>query len=523
VGDALFEEAYLTVKVDENAASANVRVHGRDGALDAKANVPLVWANAASPAVRPGAPVEADLDARNFRLRIAEPFIPAVDDLDGRLDAHLSARVTRKATPDANGAWDGAPEGTITLRDGVIVADAVGERWENVTADVKIANNKIDLPKLELRGRRGGRATLSGNATLDGFLPRVFHADLETKRFSFASEGARVGDISGKIVVDGKMVPLAAKRKQMVIDVTLDKLVIDLAAEAGKQVQPLTQDPTIIVAQPIGPPIPPPPPPGTGMPLKVTVHIPHPVWVRRDDLRIAVDGNPSVSIDGPAKLAGEVRIDANPGSQLRQRSWVEAAGKRFYVQQSRIAFEGNEELDPLLDLDVRWQAPDRSIVQVRVTGRLKNPKIAFRALDESGASLGLTQGEVMSLLVLGRRDAGSAKQQQQAEKGAAQQTASLVQGMTGAIVGSQLQKMLPTSVSLSLAPGRYSGGYQHKNIYFEVAYNAAGARMGPQAIGQTTPRTTFGVEWRFARMWALMTTLGDTGSALVDLLWHYRY
>ena len=31
-------------------------------------------------------------------------------------------------------------------------------------------------------------------------------------------------------------------------------------------------------------------PAGTGMPMKVSVHIPHPIWVRRDDLRIAVNG-----------------------------------------------------------------------------------------------------------------------------------------------------------------------------------------------------------------------------------------
>jgi len=523
VGDALFEESYLTVKVDEHAATGTLRIHGSDGTLDARANVPLVWANAASPATLPGSPIEATLDAKNFRLRVAEPFVTAVDDLDGRVDAHLVARVTKKDKPNADGSYDGAPEGTITLRDGVIVADAVGERWEHVNAEVKIANGRLQLPKLELRGRGGGRATISGNATLDGFTPKTFHVDIDTKRFSFASEGVRVGDVSGSILVDGKLVPLPDRREQMQIDITLEKLTIDLAAEAGKKVQPLEQDPTIIIAQPIGPPIDPPGPAGSGTPVKIAVHIPHSIWVRRDDLRIAVNGNPSVELDGPPKYAGEIRIEANPASQLKQRSWVEVADKRFYVQQSRIAFQGNEDFDPSLDVEVRWQAPDRSIVQVRVTGRMTTPKITFRAIDETGAPLGLTQGEVMSLLVLGRRDAGSARQQREAEKGATAQTASLVSGMTGAILGRQLQKMLPASVSLSLAPGRYAGGFQHDNVYFEIAYNAAGARIGPQAIGQTVPRTTFGIEWRFARMWSLMTTLGDTGSTLVDLLWHYRY
>jgi hypothetical protein len=508
VGETLFDETFLTVKVDEQAANATVAIHGKDGNVDGHVTVPLTWKSSSTPTV--GGKIDAALDAKDLRLKIVEPFVTAVDKLDGRVDAHITTN-------------NGSPEGTLKLRDGVIIADAVGERWDHVTAEVTMHDNKITLPSLELRGRTGGYAKISGHATLENFFPKAFHSDIVTKRFSFASEGAKVGDLTGKIVIDGKTVTLADKREQMVIDVTLDPLTIDLAAEAGKQVQSLDEDPSIVLMQPNGPPVKPPRPPGTGTSVKVVVHIPHNVMVRRDDLRIAANGNPSVEIDGPAKYSGEVRIDANPASTLLQRSWVEVQGKRFYIQQSRIAFAGNEDFDPLVDVEVRWQAPDRTIVQVRITGHLQTPKVTFRALDESGAPLGLTQGEVMSLIVLGRRDAGSAQQQQAAEKGAASTTASLVQGMTGAVLGRQLQKMLPASMSLSLAPGRYSGGYQHKNVYFEVAYNSAGARMGPQAIGQTVPRMTFGIEWRFAKMWSLMTTVGDTGSTLVDLLWHYRY
>src|SRR5438046_8776786 len=106
----------------------------------------------------------------------------------------------------------------------------------------------------------------------------------------------------------------------------------------------------------------------------------------------------------------------------------------------------------------------------------------------------------------------------------------MVQGMNGDIIGQQLQKALATSMSLSFQPGdsgfsdaRYAGGYQYKKLYFEVGYNAGDNSANAQTQGQTQPKTTFGVEWRFRPTWSLMTTLGDTGSALVDLLWHYRY
>lgn len=515
IGDARFEETFVEVGVDEKSAHATLALHGKDGRLDARLDAPLTL-QAGRPV--PGA-IDAELDAKDLRLRIAEPFVTAVDALDGKLDAHVVAH----AKKEANGRWSGSPEGEARVRDAIVVADAVGERWEKVGATLKLSNGHVTLEGVELKGRAGGDAKLNGSLDLVGFTPQKLHAELTTKRFPLASRGAKVGELTSRITVDGKSTPTSDGRERLEIGVSLDDTTLDLSKEVGKKVQGLEQEPSVVVAQPIEAPVEPPGPPGQGTPIQVTVHIPQPIWIRRDDVRIALEGNPRIGVDGPVTVGGEIHIRGNQGSRLQQRSWVEVLGKRFYIQQSKISFEGNQQLDPALDLEVRWQAPDRSIVQIKIGGHLSTPKLEFAALDEGGSPLGLTRGEVMTLLVLGRRDAGNAQQEQQAEKGAARQAASLVAGMTGSILGRQLQNALPTSVNVSVGPGRYSGGVQKDNVYFEVAYNASGAQMGPQAIGQSTPKTTFLVDWRFARKWSLITTLGDTGSALVDLLWHYRY
>jgi hypothetical protein len=520
IAEAAFDEAYLSVKVDDQAAGGELVLHGgKSGSVDAKARVPLTWKNAASPAIATGSPIQGTVDVKGLRLSMLKPFVEALDDIDGRLDAHLVANVSK----DASGKWVGAPEGLVTVRDGVIVAGSVGSRWSDVTADVEIKNGKITIKQIDMKSLGRGHAKITGEATLDGFAPKTFHVQLESKRFGIAASGAKLGDLTGKVGVDGKMVPNGDGRDRMDVVVTLDDITMDLAAEAGKKVQSLEEDPSIVVLQPIGKPIEPPKPGGSSMPMNVKIVIPHPITVRRDDLYVAVDGNPSIAIDGLAKLSGEVVIKGNPANPWQQRSWIEVAGKRFYIHESHVKFEGSEELDPLLDVHVRWKAPDTTLVEVIVTGHVSAPKITFKALDANGQDASMTQGEIMSLLVLGRREAGSAQQQQQAEKGAAAQAAGLVEGMTGAILGKQLQRMLPVSVSLSVAPGRYAGGYQHDNIFFEVAYNAGGSQMGPTSIGQTQPKTTFSIDWRFAKMWSLMTTVGDTGATLVDLIWSYRY
>jgi autotransporter translocation and assembly factor TamB len=183
-----------------------------------------------------------------------------------------------------------------------------------------------------------------------------------------------------------------------------------------------------------------------------------------------------------------------------------------------VRFDGGAKVDPTIDAQLRWQAPDGTLVHIDVDGKVSKPKIEFRAPGTA-----LTQGEIVNLLVFGRREAGTAAQQQAAQRGAAAQGAALAQGVAGAVLGGQIQKILPVAFSVSVGAGRYAGGYQWRNVYFELAYTPTGTRLGPQTVGQATARTTLSIEWRFSQSWALITTVGDTGSALVDLLWHFRY
>jgi hypothetical protein len=511
VGRVALGEAKTELHADAQQAKVAVDVRGGEGGeMSLEARAPLTWKDALIPALGAGA-VEAAFDARAFRLKTIEPFVAAVDKLDGKLDAEIRASVRR----DAAGAWAGAPEGEIRVREGVVIVDAIGQRWQGLEADVAVTGGKLDLRRFAVAGPRGGELSASGNVVLEGLMPKTLHVALDARRFGIASQGVSVGELSGVVTVDGKM-ERRDDRDALTVDVTLDPLTIDLASEVGRDVQTLDADPSIAVLQPLdkddvtvesG---------GGGMPMVVRVKMPNGLNVRRDDLRIRARGEPVLTIDEVVRYAGEVRIEGNPGSELVQPSWVEVLGKRFYIPKAIVRFDGDEKMDPALDIEARWQAADGTIVRILVSGRASRPKIDFR-------SPGLTQGEIMNLLVFGRREAGSAQQQQAAQRGAASQGAALASGIAGAVIGRQLQRVLPANFSISVGGGRYSGAVQYDNVFFEVAYNAGGTRIGPQALGQTQPRTTFGIDWRFAKSWSLLTTLGDTGSALVDLLWHYRY
>jgi autotransporter translocation and assembly factor TamB len=515
LGADRFEQAILDFHADRAGAGAKVALRGPAGFVDLAVDAPLRWERALVPALLPGGTVTTTMTTKGLRLKPFEALVAPLDELDGRLDVDLRGSLHVGAASSGGHAAGPLPpdalelEGTIRLADGTVLVGAIGERWQHVGIDVVLGRSKIELKKLHLEAD-GGRADASGSVTLAGTSPRSLHFEIETDRLPFSNDGVPVGDLSGKVVLEGDLRdPALAK-----LDVTISPMTVELAPTSEKRPQELAEDASIVVLQPMRKPTPIASTTSVRAPLRVTVHLPQNVWVRREDLLLAVRGSPTLGIGRVATVAGELSVD---------RGWVQVLGKRFVLDHGTVRFDGATELNPTLDLAVKWDAPDGSKVTITITGRLRAPKITLSS-DPAG-----TPAEIMSLLALGRRDAGSAAKQAQAEQGAATQTSALVQGFTGALLGKQLQKILPTGVSLNLQPGsqglgdvKIGGGYQLQNVYFEIGYQA-GARQPSGTSTQAPPRTTFGIEWRFKPTWSLLTTLGDTGSAAVDLLWNYRY
>jgi hypothetical protein len=511
-GPDRFDETKIDLHVDPRGARATLTMHGPAGSAEVGVDAPLVWERALVPGIAPNAVVTSTVKAKSLRLKPFEALITPLDELDGRLDVDASASVGYGAT-GASGAPAGlrvtALQGSIHLHDGTLVVDAVGDRWQHVVLDARLGLEKIELEKLHLEGVHG-KADATGNVTLASLAPKALHLELKTDKLAFSTGGIPRGDLSGKIVVEGDL----RDPKLPKLDVTITPLTLDLAPSSDRKPQELDDEPSIVVRQPIHKPRAPTVKARSAQ-LRIAVHLPTNVWIRRDDLRIALQGEPVVEVAGDAvTLSGELSAE---------RGWVQALGKRFTIDHAKVKFDGTSELNPTLDLAVNWDAPDASKVTIAISGRLETPKVTLTADPPA------SQSEIMSLLALGRRDAGSATNQAQADRSAAAETAAVVQGFTGALLGQQLQKILPSEMSISIQGGdqglgdaRIGGGYQLKNVYFEVDYRTSSQQPG-SSLTETQPRTTFGVEWRFKPTWALITTFGDTGSAAVDLVWHYRY
>ncbi len=505
VHGAHFDSLSVDATVDAKGARLDLQARGLGGHLTVQGAAPLDWADGLRPTLPPGALVTLTAKTEAFQLSALAPFVPSLDELDGRLD--VDAQLTATAPTGQGGHWSLAPKGTASLRDGILNVNAIGERWEGVEGNVELTGEKLALTKLVLHGRGGrGAATLTGEIDLVATVPTTLTGKIDTDRFALARDGVPIGELSGTVKVTGRLDGSMPKLVAVV-----DPMTVQLAPSNGKTPQSLAEDPGIHVWPSIAAPVAPSRPSTFALELKV--EIPNNVWVRRDDVLVALRGGPTIVLGRAPSIRGEIVLE---------RGKVDVLGKHFDLTRSTATFDGTADMDPTLDLEGTWNAPDDSVVTFKVAGRLSEPKLTFTASPIA------TDAQIMNLLVLGRRDAGSAADQQSTSAAATAQTTAIAGAMSAAVLGGQLQRILPTAVSLSVRPGttglsdaRVAAGYQWNRLYFEVGYNAGAQVVAPGAASQST--TTIAVEWRFIDRWSLMTTLGDSGSALVDLLWQFRY
>jgi hypothetical protein len=57
-----------------------------------------------------------------------------------------------------------------------------------------------------------------------------------------------------------------------------------------------------------------------------------------------------------------------------------------------------------------------------------------------------------------------------------------------------------------------------RDISFQIAWV-----LGVPPPGSNPDTTLLTLNWRFLRQWSLVTTVGDAGTSIVDVIWQRRY
>lgn len=169
---------------------------------------------------------------------------------------------------------------------------------------------------------------------------------------------------------------------------------------------------------------------------------------------------------------------------------------------------------------VRASAEGRGLSLLRLASS-RARREAFRSEPET-----LSQDAILSLIVFGDENgsvgsspSATSADNEDVNKAAGVAGGLVTQGINKAIAG-VTDVDITTRVDTSEAqnPRPELAVLIAKDVSATIAHN-----LGLPPAGQNPDRTQVIVDYRFVRNWSLMTTFGDAGSSIVDLLWQYRY
>jgi translocation and assembly module TamB len=241
--------------------------------------------------------------------------------------------------------------------------------------------------------------------------------------------------------------------------------------------------------------------------LQVTINLGKDVEVKRGaTLKVALEGKPSITVTDAVRATGQIRL---------VRGTIDVQGKSFDIENGTVTFVGDDPTNPQVVVTASWTAPEGTRVYADFVGPLKTGKVNLRS-DPT-----LPKNEVLALLLFGTPDALTPNSQTSTAGSSAGA------GVAGSAAAEPVNRALEsyglggvtTRVDTSQANPRPEVEVQiARDISLQVAYV-----IGTPPPGQNPDTTLFTLNWRFIRQWSLETTVGSSGTSILDLIWQYRY
>jgi hypothetical protein len=227
---------------------------------------------------------------------------------------------------------------------------------------------------------RNGSLDLGGRLTMRGWDSFKAEVQAHADDFPLRKTAAMLARVNGDAKLTADIDP-----KRMELDLTLQRMRIELMDEDASGVQPLARNPGIVftdargrrdLEQPQAAA-------GSGAPLTLQVHTSAPFWISRSDFSVLVAMQIKIeSLLDDVSLTGNVDL---------QRGYVQLLGQFFDIEQGHFEFTGGHGFEPTLELLASRKLSDGTKVGIRASGTLRSPKITFTVDDEA-----VTAGEALS-------------------------------------------------------------------------------------------------------------------------------
>jgi translocation and assembly module TamB len=330
------------------------------------------------------APVEAALVAESLDLGFLPAAAPGVvRAAGGTLSADLRA---------TGPLGRPSPRGTLRVKDGRLAVAELGE-WTRITVDASLAEDAVELSRLEVH-RGAGRVGLTGSVRgLRGPAPAALEAHLVSEGFTLARYGMDVATVDLRADATGRW-----DGSTLGVDVLVPKGLVRLPSRQPRELQTLEPRKDIVVGRAAErkrrtKPQPGPAPSAADRPLgvKARVRVDRNLFVRSDDPRVDVE------------LKADVEYERTGGEDYAQgfveviRGSVEPlAGRTFQLERGRVQFTGGPPGASMLDVQARYDNP-AAVVTVNVQGPTGKPEIQLHSeppMDDAQIAMLIATGRL---------------------------------------------------------------------------------------------------------------------------------
>jgi translocation and assembly module TamB len=511
VGKATYTNCYTHATIDNKAMNALFRIDQADGYAEATATAGSTWGKNFAPSLDGTKNVQTALTAKNLSIAVVQPFVDDfLNQLDGRLDASISATIPPSGAPTA--------KGNISLRDGIVQSPIIGEEFQNVSAKIMIApqgNSTIaTVPSLVMYGTTG-KIEASASARMNGVSFAGANAIVLIPKNAAAQltfEGQDYGEGYGNI----NIAVTTPKPDTTAIKIDIPSFHVSIPELSTRGLQDLTPAEYISLGvherggkfAPLALDVKPPPAPPTKSELDLTVSMGKDVQVEVADMvKAELTGGPHVVITNATIVTGQIRI---PDGTL------DVQGKEFEIQDgSTVTFNGGDPGNPDIVVSAMWPAPDGTRIYADFNGPLKTGKVTLRSEPAK------SQNDILQEILFGSQDAeggansGESTGEQAAGTAGGLATSGLTKGLNQ-LTGVDAQVKIDTSEANNPKPEVQV--QITRTISLELA-----TIIGAPPFGDNPDTEYATIDWRFYPRWSLATTFGNTGTSILDVLWQYRY
>ncbi|MCB9540143.1 MAG: translocation/assembly module TamB domain-containing protein [Myxococcales bacterium] len=437
-------------------------------------------------------PVTLDVRLPGVALATFEPFLPAaLFGLEGTLDVEAHADGT---------VGDPALRGHVRLAKGAVTVVPLGQRLTDLTAEVRLADRRVDIEGVDFRAS-GGRGNLRGHVALTEGLGLDGELHVIIDGLPVATPGVPPSVLDSRVNVKLARADAAAPLRTDVTVRGTTYRILDLSASGPR---PIPHDEDVVYvgaraeeeAQAAAAEADPEAPSAPGPPTIVHVRLAEPVTIIGPILDMQWGGEVTATLGDTVQVEG--------GLEAR-RGFIELLGNRFVIDEGQVSLpEGS--LIPYVRIVARVET-EEAVVTAKISGKATRPTLEFESEP------GLPTELVLTLLVT-----GSTTPNDEDAKTVEEQAASLFASFQAPAVEQAAQRNLGIDrVRLSFGEGGVEspilsfGKHIARWLYVEARYH-----HNPT---DEENETELSATTQLSRRWTLETSYGDRSIGSVDVFW----